>query len=134
MPGTVCTPTLNNWCNILSYGLPCDAILSTALDPLTQDVSRGTKLPSSMKASDLIPNPSVLVSQLESVSKSSQAISRKLDHMLDNVTTANSTKPSDSSNFDHLDLADWAIYFGLGTMSDEGNVFEDTGNFTPICS
>lgn len=169
LPGIVCIPTLKlrylrsffiNRCKILSYGLPCAAILSTALDPVIQDPSRGTKLPPSIKTSNLIRNLSVLVSQLESVSspsetnhvfclKSSQAISRKLDHILDSFTTATSTKPPNHQepapaphtldnttfeamtdtdntgpvNFDHFDLADWAIDFGIGTMSDERNMF-----------
>ncbi|KAJ5884200.1 hypothetical protein N7504_011772 [Penicillium tannophilum] len=145
---------------VLSYGLPCAAILSAALDPVIQDSSRGTKLPPSMKTSNLIRNLSILVSQLESVSspsetnhifclKSSQAISRKLDHILDRFTTASPTKlpghtePAPSShtpentsfeamadidntgpvNFDHFDLANWAIDFGIGTMGDEWNIF-----------
>lgn len=169
LPGIVCTPTfkltyqrtsLINRCKILSYGLPCAAILSNALDPVIQDSSRGTKPPPSMKTSNLIRNLSVLVSQLESVSspsdtnhvfclKSSQGISRKLDHILDSFTTANSTKPpghpepipishtpentsveaiadidnTGPVNFDHFDLADWVIDFGIGTMSDEWTTF-----------
>ncbi|KAJ5213333.1 hypothetical protein N7449_000502 [Penicillium cf. viridicatum] len=145
---------------VLSYGLPCAAILSTALDPGIQDSSRGTKLPPGIKASNLIRNLSVLVSQLESVSspsetnhifclKASKAISRKLDHILDRVIIGESTEPPDlpepvttpptidntSSetiadidttglvNFDHFDLADWAIDFDIGTMSDEWKMF-----------
>lgn len=140
--------------------MPCAAILSTALDPGIQDSSRGTKLPPGIKASNLIRNLSVLVSQLESVSspsetnhvfclKASKAISRKLDHILDRVTTGESTEPPDvpepvttpptidntSSetiadidttglvNFDHFDIADWAIDFDIGTMSDEWKMF-----------
>lgn len=169
LPGIVCTPTrrlrykkssLINGCKVLSYGLPCAAILSAALDPVIQDSSRGTKLPPSMKTSNLIRNLSILVSQLESVSspsetnhifclKSSQAISRKLDRILDSFTTASPTKLPDHLepvplshtpentffeamadidntgpvNFDHFDLANWAIDFGIGTMSDEWNIF-----------
>ena len=169
LPGIVCTSTLKlryrrssliDGCKILSYGLPCAAILLTALDPVIQESSKETKLPPSLKTSNIIRNLSVLVSQLESVSspnetnyvfclKSSQAISRKLDHILDSFTTANSTKPPDYPepvpaphtldntsfeamanieniglvNFGHFDLADWAIDFGIGTMSDEWNMF-----------
>lgn len=169
LPGIVCTSTLKlrycrssifNGCKILSYGLPSAAILSTALDPDIQQSSKETKLPPSLKTSNIIRNLSVLVSQLESVSspvetnrvfclKSSQAISRKLDHILNSFTTAKSIKPSDYPepvpaphtldntsfeamsnidniglvNFDHFDLADWAIDFGIGTMNDEWNMF-----------
>jgi hypothetical protein len=136
--------------------LPCAAILSAALDPGIQASSRGTKLPPGIKASNLIRNLSVLVSQLESVSspsetnhvfclEASKAISRKLDHILDRVTTGEYTEPPglpehvttpptiditssetianiDTTgliNFDHFDLVDWAIDFDIGTMSDE---------------
>lgn len=139
--------------------MPCAAILSTALDPGI-DSSRGTKLPPGIKASNLIRNLSVLVSQLESVSspsetnhvfclEASKAISRKLDHILDRVTTGESTEPPDLPepvttpptidntpsetiaeidttgliNFDHFDLVDWAIDFDIGTMSDEWKMF-----------
>lgn len=152
--------SLTNGHKILSYGLPCAAILSTALDHSVQGSSRGTNLPPGMKTSNLIRNLSVLVSQLESVSspsetnhvfclKSSKAISRKLDHILDGFTTANSTKPpdlpepvltpprldntpfetmtdidtTDLVNFDHFDLTDWAINFDIGRMSDEWRMF-----------
>ncbi|KAJ6138290.1 hypothetical protein N7471_004776 [Penicillium samsonianum] len=146
---------------ILAYGLPCAAILSTALETFFRDLSKGSHLLPGIKISTLIRNLSVLGSQLETVSspsetnhvfciKASKAISRKLDRILDNFTTAGSTKTPDrllepvptlptlySSStttitdidmtgfvdFDHFDLADWAINFDLGTMSDEWNMF-----------
>ncbi|KAJ5775870.1 uncharacterized protein N7511_000881 [Penicillium nucicola] len=144
---------------ILSYGLPCAAILSTALDPVIQGSSRKTELSPSMKTSNLIRNLSVLVNQLESVSspsdtnhvfclKSSKAISRKLDRILDSFTTSISTNPPDHPepattpytldnasfeamadidntgpvDFDFFDLADWAIDFDRGAMGDEYNM------------
>lgn len=79
--------------------------------------------------------------------KASKAISRKLDHILDSFTTASSTKPPDRIpepvptlpalntttmtdmdttsfvDFDHFDLADWAINFDISTMSDEWTMF-----------
>ena len=147
-----------NGCKILSYGLPCAAILSTALETSIQDSSTGSQLLAGIKTSTLIRNLSVLVSQLETVSspsetnhvfciKASKAISRKLDHILDSFTTASSTQPPDLVpepvltppalntttmtdinttsfvDFDHFDLADWAINFDIGTMSDEWTMF-----------
>ncbi|CAI7584241.1 unnamed protein product [Penicillium discolor] len=143
---------------ILSYGLPCAAILSTALETSIQNSSTGSQLLAGIKTSTLIRNLSVLVSQLETVSspsetnhvfciKASKAISRKLDHILDSFTTASTTKPPDLVpepvptlpalnnttmtdidatsfvDFDHFDLADWAINFDIGTMSDEWTMF-----------
>ncbi|RAL08021.1 uncharacterized protein BO97DRAFT_446425 [Aspergillus homomorphus CBS 101889] len=143
---------------VLSYGLPCAAILSTALETAFQDTSTGTKLPPSVKTSVLIRNLSVLVSQLESVSspnetnhvfclKASQAISRKLDHILDSFATADPTQPPgllpepiSTPNVDNIPVAlanldttgfvdignfnftDWAINFDIG-MSDELRMF-----------
>lgn len=150
--------SLINACKILSYGLPCAAILSTALETSIQDSSRGSQLLPGIKTSTLIRNLSVLVSQLETVSgpsetnhvfciKASKAISRKLDHILDSFATASVTRPSDHVpepvltlpalntatmtdidttsfvDFDDFDLADWAINFDIGTMSDEWTMF-----------
>ncbi|RAH75450.1 uncharacterized protein BO66DRAFT_433523 [Aspergillus aculeatinus CBS 121060] len=88
---------------VLSYGLPCAAILSAALENVMQDASAGTRLPEGIKTSNLIRHLSVLVSQLESVSnpsetnyvfclKASRAISRKLDGILDSFTVVSSIK------------------------------------------
>ncbi|PYH41776.1 uncharacterized protein BP01DRAFT_376808 [Aspergillus saccharolyticus JOP 1030-1] len=90
---------------VLSYGLPCAAILSTALEDAIQDASKRTQLPPGIKTSHLIRKLSVLLSQLEVVSNpsetnhifclnASKAISRKLDRILDGFTAADVTKGS----------------------------------------
>ncbi|KAJ5266744.1 hypothetical protein N7478_009552 [Penicillium angulare] len=137
---------------LLSYGLPCAIIVANAMETAIQDTSKGIELPLGIKASNLIRNLSVLVTQLENVSspsetnqvfclKASQAISRKLDRILDRFNgTADSAIPepvltpllsSGSSaaivdidttgfaDFDHFDLADWAIDFDMNSIIDE---------------
>lgn len=128
-------------------------MLSTALETAIQASPKGIELPPGIKTSNLIRNLSVFVSQLENVSspsetnhvyclRASQAISRKLDHILDCLTvTADSTSPKPIStpsmpssassaaivdidmtgfvDFDHFDLADWAIDFDIDSINDE---------------
>ncbi|KAJ6178829.1 hypothetical protein N7519_009290 [Penicillium mononematosum] len=82
---------------LLSCGLPSAAVLSTALENITQGPSR--ILPSSIKTSAVIRNLSVLSSQLESVASSrernqafclqaAKAITEKLDKILDKFATS----------------------------------------------
>jgi hypothetical protein len=82
---------------LLSCGLPSAAVLSTALENITQDPSR--TLPPGIKTSAVIRNLSVLASQLESVASSrernqafclqaAKAITEKLDKILDKFTTS----------------------------------------------
>lgn len=145
---------LINGRKVLSYGLPCAMILASAVETGIQDSSKGIELPPSIKVSNLIKNLSIFVSQLENVSspsktnhlfclRASQAITRKLDHILDCFTvTAKSTTPepestpsmlssgpprtaigdadiSDFVNFDNFDLADWGINFDLDSITGE---------------
>ncbi|KAJ5094506.1 hypothetical protein N7456_010367, partial [Penicillium angulare] len=137
---------------LLSYGLPCAIIVANAMETAIQDTSKGIELPLGIKASNLIRNLSVLVSQLENVSspsetnqvfclRASQAISRKLDHILDRfngvadpkipepvltpiLSSASSVAMVDIdttgfADFDHFDLADWAIDFDINSIIDE---------------
>lgn len=128
-------------------------ILSTAVETALQDPSKGREIPPGIKVSSLIKTLSVLVSQLENISspsktnhefclRASQAITRKLDHILDCFTvSAMSTTPetaptpsmlsivssattvdadmSDFVDFDHFDLADWTINFDLDSITGE---------------
>jgi hypothetical protein len=82
---------------LLSCGLPSAAVLSTALENITQDPSR--ILPPGIKTSAVIRNLSVLASQLESVASSrernqafclqaAKAITEKLDKILDKFATS----------------------------------------------
>lgn len=86
---------------LLSCGLPSAAVLSTALENLTQDPSR--TLPPGIKTSVVIRNLSVLASQLESVSSSrernqafclqaAKAITEKLDKILDKFATSSKSQ------------------------------------------
>lgn len=82
---------------LLSCGLPSAAVLSTALENITQDPSR--VLPPGIKPPAVIRNLSVLASQLESVASSrernqafclqaAKAITEKLDKILDKFATS----------------------------------------------
>jgi hypothetical protein len=82
---------------LLSCGLPSAAVLSTALENITQGPSR--ILPPGIKTSAVIRNLSVLASQLESVASSrernqafclqaAKAITEKLDKILDKFATS----------------------------------------------
>ncbi|KAJ5157973.1 uncharacterized protein N7500_007624 [Penicillium coprophilum] len=87
---------------LLASGLPSAAILSTALENMTQCPSK--VLPPGIKTSALIRNLSVLASQLESVASSrernqefclqaAKAITEKLDKILDKLATSKSQAP-----------------------------------------
>ncbi|KAJ5048054.1 hypothetical protein NUH16_006552 [Penicillium rubens] len=82
---------------LLSCGLPSAAVLSTALENITQDPSR--VLPPGIKTPAVIRNLSVLASQLDSVASSrernqafclqaAKAITEKLDKILDKFATS----------------------------------------------
>ena len=82
---------------LLYCGLPSAAVLSTALENMTQDPSR--ILPPGIKTSAVIRNLSVLASQLDSVASSrernqafclqaAKAITEKLDKILDKFATS----------------------------------------------
>lgn len=82
---------------LLACGLPSAAVLSTALENITQDPSKIP--PPSIKTSAVIRNLSVLASQLESVASSrernqafclqaAKAVTEKLDKILDKFATS----------------------------------------------
>lgn len=88
---------------LLACGLPSAAVLSTALENITQGSSKS--LPSGIKTSALIRNLSVLASQLERVAsprernqafclQAAKAITEKLDKILDKFATSNSKTTS----------------------------------------
>lgn len=84
---------------LLACGLPSAAVLSNALESITQGFS--TSLPPGIKTSALIRNLSVLASQLESVAsprernqafclQAAKAITAKLDKILEKFARSNS--------------------------------------------
>lgn len=88
---------------LLACGLPSAAVLSTALENITQGSSKS--LPPGIKTSALIRNLSVLASQLERVAsprernqafclQAAKAITEKLDKILDKFATSNSKTTS----------------------------------------
>ena len=132
------TISLANKNKALSYGLPCTAVLTAALEQTTHNPS--LSLPNGIKAPNLIRNLSVLASQLESVSstrdtnhvfclRASKTLSCKLDAILDpgptrvlsasrHPETFATTEPDPDMSilnpFDDFDLTSWAIDFDLG--------------------
>lgn len=82
---------------LLSCGLPSAAVLSTALENITQDPSR--TLPPGIKTSAVIRNLCVLASQLDSAAspreknqafclQAAKAVTEKLDKILDKLATS----------------------------------------------
>lgn len=128
LPGIVCTlvPHLDVFINksqVLTCGLPCSAILSTAL---MDSLKGASSLPPVANVPSIIRNLSVLVSQLETIAnpseanyafciKASKAISNNLDQILEKSISVNSRQTSDVSPKPHSEdtLADLNVSFGM---------------------